>query len=321
MTKSFEGPPPISGIEGTGEEVGKKPILKVIVSRHGPKLTAAGEKNAKAAYFDDQVRLGYEQMDISPEDKGLARVATSPVKRAVDTAEIQLSELEKGKHRTKDVIPRKESLAVPFQPESDASDKRFSDDLGVIVNMQKELEPRVRSEVEQEQTGVLVEEREAEIRNRIDMAVISEFFEDENRSEGDKRFDTSWEELADGFAKRYAGFSRHTNMLEKARSEGGEQPKDEPYVQIDVTHSFPNTAFLKKYLVFEDGQRARDMSADEFFERTGGIIPEAGSMDMEYEGGEEKAEAIKVSGEFKPGKRFNGKIDMEALSSLYSHRK
>ncbi len=322
MAKSFEGLPPTSGIEeGIGEETEKKPILKVIISRHGPKLSAAGEKNAKAAYFDDQVRLGYEQMDISPEDEGLTRIATSPVKRAVDTADIQLGELQKGRHRTKDVIPRKESLAVPFQPESEASDKRFSDDLKVIVDMQKELEPKVRINVEQELSGASAEEREAEIRNRIDIAVLADFFEDENRSEEDRKFNTSWEELADGFAKRYAGFARHTKILERAKSEGGRQPEKEPYIQVDVTHSFPNMAFLKKYLVFEDGQKARDLSADEFFKRTGGIIPEAGSMEMEYESGEQKAETIKVSGEFKPGRKFEGEVDMKALSSLYSHRK
>lgn len=246
MSNSFERPPSPLGVEGTDEEKGKKPILKVIISRHGPKLTAAGEKNAKAAYFDDEVKAGFRRMGISEENEGLVRIATSPVKRAVDTADIQLNELKKSKHRTKDYVPNKNELAVPFQPENEVRDKRFSDDLDTIVNMQKELEPNVRTEVEQELASVPEEEREAEIRNRIDMAVLSDLFADEERTGKERRFKTSWEELADGFAKRYAGFSRHSGMLEKARGEGSRQPNDEPYIQVGMLPTiFSLSAFIE----------------------------------------------------------------------------
>lgn len=315
MPNSFEKPPTAPPLESSAEQE-KEPILRVLVSRHGPKLSAAGEKNQLAEYFDDHVKAGFSRMSISVGDKGLARISSSPVKRAEDTAKIYTEEISNTEHRTKDYVKRKEQLGVPFQPEGQAKDERFSEDLSTIVLLQAKLEPQIRDLVGQELSEASEEEKEAEIRNRIDMAVLAELFEDSARSDGENKFQTSADELADNFAKRYAGFSRHTKLLERLRSGGEEQPEGEPYVQVDVTHSFPSMAFLKKYLVFDDGSLAKDMWPEEFFSRTGGIIRESGNFQLDYVQDHAGIVKIEVTGEFAPDMKFSGTLDMERLSKL-----
>jgi len=288
----------------------EKVTLRVIVFRHGPKLSAAGEKNAKAAYFDDSVRQGFEKLDAK-DGIGLARVATSPVQRAVDTANITRNELSGTSHRTKEYIRKDEKLEVPFQPLEDAKEKKFAADLGRIVAMQKEMQPIFVEEIEKNHPELHGETKEAEIRNRIDMAVLSEMFDEENYPLSARRFETTCSELADIFAKRYLGFSNHLNLLDRQKEAGGKQPVGEPYLQIDVTHSFPVMTFLKKYLVFEDGKQAEAMDSREFFERTGGIIRESGSFEMDFINS--SPPKIKVKGEFEPGKKFEGLIDLEKM--------
>jgi hypothetical protein len=180
--------------------------------------------------------------------------------------------------------------------------------------MQKSIEPTVREQVESQHPNVQGEVKEAEVRNMIDMEVLSALFQDEIAEK--KTFETSYLELAEKFAARYKGFSRHLGMLQKYQEQSEterKQPEDEPYVQIDITHSFPVTCFLKEYLVFDDGVRAADLSAEEFFERTGGIIRESGSLEMQFfpksETGAKEQSRISVRGSFGAEKSFSGTID------------
>lgn len=281
-------------------------ILKVIISRHGPKLSASGEKNALAEYFSKSVQAGFDKMNIK-EGEGLVHISTSPVKRAVDTANIYSAKIKETNHRIKENITTKESLEVPFQPIDDAEDERFADDLDLIVEMQKEIEPNIRKEIEKEFPDLTEEEKESEIRNKIDMLVLEEMFNDEEKDIHEKKFKTSYIELADRFAKRYLGFSKHLSLLEHQKN--GIKQSSEPYLQIDVSHSFPITSFLKKYLIFSDGKKAEEMSSLEFFEKTGGIVRESGSFEMDYMVVNGK-KIIKIKGEFEKGREFNGTINL-----------
>jgi hypothetical protein len=287
--------------EGTETE---KTLLKVIIQRHGPKLSASGEKNKLAAYFAESVKQGFQATGIS-EGKGLIHVNSSPVQRAVDTATIDIGELSHTEHRFKDKSVKKEALAVPFQPLADAEDPRFARDLERIVKMQKTIEPEVREEVLLQKPDLGGEEKEAEVRNAIDMRVLTVLFNDENIEA--KTFETSYIELADKFATRYKGFLQHSGMLKKKKEESELQPVDEPYVQIDISHSFPVMCFLKKYLTFADGVHAEDLSPEDFFERTGGIIRESGFMEMLYVSRDNKI-SVTLRGSFADGKEFSGKI-------------
>lgn len=295
------------------EKINEEPILKIIVGRHGPKLSAAGEKNALAAYFKDSVISGYNKMDI--EDADLIHLATSPVTRAVDTANIHRDTLLERRKNVKNVVTKKKSLEVPFQPKGEVASERFSDDLDTILKMQKKLEPEIRREVEASASGLDTESKEAEIRNQIDMKVLQAMFADaENKEEEERTFITSYEELADLFARRYLGFIEHTNLLGKLQK-GGDRKRS--YIQIDISHSFPITAFLKKYLIFSDGKKASQLSSEEFFSRTDGIIRESGSFEMKIINNK----TIEVQGEFSPGKKFAGNIDINKLEELKLYEK
>jgi hypothetical protein len=299
----------IDDINKEGTET-KETLLKVIIQRHGPKLSASGEKNQLATYFVDSVKHGFQTAGIS-DGESLVHVNSSPVQRAVDTALIDIDELSRTQHRLKHDVTRKEALAVPFQPLADALDHRFARDLDTIVKMQKTIESEVREEITSQHPDLQSEEKEAEIRNVIDMRVLSVLFKDEEAEE--KTFETSYAELADKFAVRYKGFLRHTDMLKKEKDESNFQPVDEPYVQIDISHSFPVTCFLKKYLVFADGARAENLSPEDFFERTGGIIRESGSLEMLYiskskKNSKEGKVIIAVRGAFSKGQEFSGEV-------------
>jgi broad specificity phosphatase PhoE len=305
----------LSSVEQIKQPENKEEILlRVFVTRHGPKLYAAGEKNLLAAYFNDSVKEGFRKMDIE-EGSGLVHVNASPVTRAMETAEAIKQELETGEHRLSEASkehPRKgairsvSALEVPFQPAEEASEEKYSQDFETLVKMQAALEPSIRAELEKEFPGRNTQEQEAEIRNRIDMAVLAEMFSEAKKPTAERKFQSSYEELADRFAQRYFGFASHLNILKEKREQGGQQPADEPYLQIDISHSFPITSFLKKYLVFEDGQRAEDLDPHAFFEKTGGIIREAGSLRLDYIQAEQPL--IKVEAEFSPGKKFTGFI-------------
>lgn len=279
-------------------------ILKVIVQRHGPKLSASGEKNQLATYFDESVRHGFQNAGI-PDGEGLVHVSSSPVKRAMDTAIIDIDELSHSEHRFKSGVVRKETLTVPFQPLADAEDPKYAQDLDTIVKIQKTMEPDVRKEIESQHPELQGEEKEAEVRNRIDMRVLTVLFNDAHADK--KTFETSHTELAEKFAARYKGFLRHVDMLKERKHKGGSQPADEPYVQVDISHSFPVMSFLKKYLKFADGVRAKDLSSEEFFERTGGIIRESSSLEMLYVSKGDKL-SIALRGSFSEGKVFSGEI-------------
>lgn len=281
-----------------------KTILTIFLQRHGPKLSAAGEKNELAKYFSASVDRGFDSMNIK-QGQGLVHISSSPVKRAVDTAEIEIHRILDTRHRNKEMIKEQAHLEVPFQPISDAKEERYAQDLDIIVRIQKEQESTVRKLVEELYPDVSPEEKEAEVRNIIDMRVLSILFDQEQASQYGLK--TSYEELADNLAQRYQGFLRHISLLTKSRESGNLQPKNEPYIQIDISHSFPITCFLKKYLVFDDGTVASEMPTAEFFDKTGGIIRESGSLRMDYQMRDE-GYFIAVQGEFSSDKVFNGEI-------------
>lgn len=291
-------------------------VLRVIVARHGPKASASGEKDARAAYFGEAVQKGFSEMDLV-EGQGLVHVNTSPADRAVKTGEIHAEELTKTDHRQKTSVALRKSLGVPYGKESEAKDERFARDFNTIVTTQKAMEPVLRERVVKECPDLPPEQQEALIRNGIDRRILERLFaEDDPKWQTEKLFEVSYQESADIFASRYLGFLRHTEMLKNTKEDRNVQPQDEPYISVDVSHSFPAMSFLKKYLVFidESGDRrsALTMSPQEFFDRTGGVIRESQSFTMDYVlFGDRKT--IRVSGEFEPGKRFEGNIDLELL--------
>ena len=295
-------------------EQAEKEILKIIITRHGPKLSAEGEKNAKAEYFDEHVKEGFKLMSIKEDEEGLIHVNTSGVSRAHDTAKIITEELSGTKHRTKKEIIKK-SLNAPYQPLGETENARYAEDLKTIIEMQAEIKQETREEIERELPDLDGKTKEAELRNRIDIRVMTEIFSDETKDDVDRKFNVSYNETADNFAKRYFGFLRHIDLLEKMKIEG-RQPKREPYIQIDVSHSFQITAFLKKYLIFDDGKEAEGMGAEDFFKKTGGTIRESGSFDMDYVVGNDGELKILVKGSFTEGQSFRGQIDMRALKKL-----
>ena len=69
------------------QEGSEKVLLKVLLQRHGPKLSASGEKDETVLYFGVSVEQGFDDMDIK-DGKGLVHISSSPVKRAVDTSNI-----------------------------------------------------------------------------------------------------------------------------------------------------------------------------------------------------------------------------------------
>jgi hypothetical protein len=283
----------------SNEEV---PILKVIVSRHGPKASASGEKDKVAPYFEESVSAGFQNMNIDSEKSGLVHVATSEIKRAKDTADIYNEKVKETLHRTPDRVLPSESLGVPLQVSGAENDPRFAADLSTIISMQQELEPGVRKEIEEKFPQLDQIEKEAEVRNELDIKVCSVFFNDKEHE-----FQVSYEEFADRIAERYKGFFNNIHILEGFKKDGV-QPEGEPYIQIDVTHSFLVMSFLKKYLVFSDGVKALDLTPEEFFERTGGIIRESQSFEMDFINGDERL--IKIKAEFEKGKSFEGVINL-----------
>lgn len=261
-------------------------ILKIFLQRHGPKLSASGEKDEKAAYFGASVESGFEKMDIEPDSEGLAHISSSPIERARDTALIEWERLSETERRTKDGVDIKEKLATLFQSPEKATNEKYTHDFNIIVKMQEELEPAER--------------------NVIDTKVLKTLFDPAMAKE--KGLQASYEEMADNLAARYDGFLKHINMLKRAREKGSDQPKEEPYVQIDVSHSFPIMSFLKKFLIFDDGRSAKDMNPDEFFDAVGGVIGESDSLELDYTTDEQGNNMIQVIGEFSPGKKFKGHI-------------
>jgi len=281
-----------------------KVVLRVIINRHGPKKEATGENDFVADYFMDSVKEGFHKMGIE-KGKGLAHVASSPIDRAVGSADIELNELKSTEHRVKSHILKKDHLKTPFQ----AGDARFLEDYKTVVEMQENLEPGIRKEVENELPDLEATERESEIRNRIDTAILTQMFNEYSQNPQDRKFQITYHELADSFAERYLGFSKHLDLLNKKKQYSDLQPLEEPYLQIDVSHSYPITAFLKNYLVFEDGKDAENMEPEIFFEKTGGVIRESGSLQMDFIITEDKP-IIKLEAEFMEGRKFSGTIKL-----------
>lgn len=280
-------------------ENSEKIVLRVLLQRHGPKLSASGEKDMVASYFGDSVIRGFKNMNIE-KGKGLVHVSSSPIKRAMDTAAIGLEKISETEHRHKNVIGKKDGLATPFK---EGTDEKYSQDLKKIVEIQVLLEPSMRQKVENEHPNLSPEEKEAEVRNLIDTEVLSILFDSEEAKKQGIR--TSYEEMADNLRKRYSGFLSHMGLLESLKEKSDKHPQNESYIQIDVSHSFPIMSFLKKYLVFNDGSVARDLSPKDFFEKTGGVIKESDSLELDYKL-QGEAYIVKVC-----GKNFEGHLNFK----------
>jgi len=285
-------------------------VLKVFLTRHGPKASASGEKDDLAEFFDSSVNNSYQKMGLES-GKGLVHIASSTLPRAIKSAEIINQNLRNSSHRTGRGFKNFEQLEAPTLSTSYKSDQteNFSSDLDRIKELQSNLEDKIRQAVKNEHPNLSAEETEIEVRNRIDMEVMKKFFSDEEQPSDKRFFRTSYHELADGLAQRYLGFGRRIGNLDNMRQHGKQQPIDEPYVEIDVSHSFPITAFLKKYLILDDGQAAMSMNPDDFFNRVGGIIRESNTIEIDYwlVGDQVKLE---IKGEFEPGKKFSGTINL-----------
>ena len=275
--------------------------------RHGPKASASGEKDALAPTFEKSISQSFEKMGLDQET-GLVHVTSSTLPRAEKTAQSIDSKLGKTAHRHGEGIRSSKGLSAHFKEAGPGVPESQSSDLKKIMEMQSRLEPPIRAAIAKDGVGLSSEEQEIEVRNRIDMEVMKEFFADDARPPADRHFQTSYHELATGLAKRYFAFGRRIKDLEKMRS-GGQQPVDEPYLEIDVSHSFDIAAFLKKYLVFKDGRAAITMSGNDFFKQLGGMIRESGSINLNYQLNEGQV-ILEVDGEFEPGRKFSGIIDL-----------
>ena len=258
-----------------GRENGEE-LLHISVFRHGPKLSASGEKNQLATDFRESVEDGYMSADI-PEHPLNYHIATSRTQRAKDTASI-IAENSLG--QSKEFIAQKDTLGAPHASGMEARDERYARDFDRLVALQKTLEPEVRRVVEGDLLDSDANEQEREVRNRLDGEVLRTLFDDADEKDVEKRrFEVSYEEIADTFAKRYLGFAKHADLLQ-ALKEKRQEGIDGKYFSLDVSHSFPIMAFLKKYLIFPDGAYAREMNSEEFLSRIGGVIPESGHFDM-----------------------------------------
>lgn len=280
-------------------------VLKIFLQRHGPKLSASGEKNEVANYFESSVRDGFADMNLG-EGKGLAHVTSSPVLRAQKTGEIVEQELSASNRRLGNNVATQKKLKTPFQPESDVLDQKHFRDYEKLVVLQSSLEPSIRAKIMTSHKDASIEKQEALIRNEIDTEILSILFDSQTASA--YGLETSYEEMADALAERYRGFLRHMPILSSRKEQSDLQPKEEPYVQIDISHSFPVMSFLKKYLVFDDGVKAIESTPAEFFERVGGVIPESGSLEFDFK----KRDAvydILVKGSYGGGTHFSGRIN------------
>lgn len=280
-------------------------VLTVKVMRHGPKETAEGEKDELSDNFEESVTRGWNRMGVSGDKEGLVHVKSSHLDRALKTAAIIEDKLSGTSHR----------LQNPDRP---LEDKKLASvisgrDVETLTRLQAELKSKYEAEIDSEGLDLTEEERETELRNRIDTEFLTRWIRD------DDLLEISTDDLADGLAIRYAGFAKHLESL-KDKKHQGVQPEDEPYLQIDVSHSFPTMLFLKKYLIFADGQKAANMDPEEFFKKTDGIIPESGFFEISYNINDNGRVEISVKGKFKD-KDFSGTLSAEALTELYNRGK
>lgn len=305
----------IPGYEEKKKELNENITLKVVVFRHGPKLSASGEKNERAAYFDESVKEGYASADI-PEQPINYHINTSPVERAIVTADIIKEEARQSESMpflTKDEVLKRKALGVPYGKPGEAENDAYVRDFATLVRIQKELESGVRKEVSRDMPEVSEIDREAEVRNRIDSRILTiQFAENREKDPNARQFEMSYERLADRFALRVFGFAKHFSLLESKNEARTDSTKGE-YLNLDVSHSFPVMSFLKKYLVFEDGTRAYDLTGEEFFERVGGIIPESGHFTLDLRRVNEHV-TIGIEGNFH-GKVFQGTIEDPGVTS------
>lgn len=251
-------------------------LLRVFLQRHGPKLYASGEKNETAVYFGTSVEKGYEAMNFE-KGKGLVHIYSSPILRAQKTAAIGLEKVSNTEHRYKNKVLENKDLGTPFKEDSD---DKYSQDYKTLVNLQTQFELLAREKVENEQPNLNAEDKETKIKNTIDVDLLSLLF---NNQEGQKHgLQTTYEEIADNLANRYSKYLKHMGLLNSLKEKSDLQPANEPYTQIDVSHSFPIMCLLKKYLVFSSGVAAKELSAKEFFKLTGGVIKESDSIELDY---------------------------------------
>ena len=285
----------------------KRVIFKIFLQRHGPKAKATVEQNELAPYFVSSVESSSDRMVIGKSDKKI-HIATSPIDRAVNTADVDADKLSAKGHKIKNQANKVANFATPYKEPDSTMLEKYAHDSVILIDLQKNLESEARQKVEQENPDASQEEKEMMVRNIVDTELLKVVF----NAESSENFglQASYEDMADNLAQRYKGFFKHIRMLDAGGLEDSDGDKDNPYVQIDVSHAFPIMSFLKKYLVFDDGVGAEGMTADQFFDRVGGVIRESDFLEIEYveDGGEY---FINISGEFLPAKKFNGQINFD----------
>lgn len=263
--------------------------LRQVLFRHGPKKEAAGEKDALADYFDQDVREGVSGLGL--ETAGSVHIASSPAPRALDTRQVAETALDKGK-----------SVLVNQRLASfDEQDPRMIAQLRILVKYQKKLETMLQAADLDFQDS---KEAQVKIKNGIDSAILSHLFDgtlDELGQELDidEKLDIRTEDFSHNLEEYTQGFLKHLGLL---KSDG------DAAASLSITHSYAIMSFLRNNLKFiEDGKilAAKDMAGQEFLDRTGGCIAEARGVVLEYKQKGDK-KLIKVSGE-----SYAGFIDYE----------
>ncbi len=291
------------------------PVLEVQLMRHGPKASAAGEKNKLAENFVAAVQGAVERegIDVAPDQP--THLSASPIQRAVDTRDVVAGSLHEKTGRTFQARRTNPALATPLAPDHPV--ERTRHDFAVLIQIQKVLEPLVRQRLEGMEFAD-EEAREAAVREGLDREILTHIFAGDasayitelNREHGTQiptDFSLTAEDLATPLARRLNGFRRHLGDLSYFRTMR-KKGSSTPYVQIDISHSYPTMAFLRQHLVFREGSHLRlaaNLSAEEFFERVGGVVPETGLIRLSYRKHEGRS-LVSVA-----GRGFSGYVFLE----------
>lgn len=279
-------------------------ILDLILMRHGPKATASGEKNELADDFNTAVDKASQK--IAPQTEGrLTHINTSPIPRAVNTAE----RVNKKMQETGEEVwlgNTINELNTPLELKSA--------DLAILLQIQSTIEPKKRDLAAKESSDP--KEIEQITREKIDREVLSQIFngmmeayiDDLNLWNGleiDNNFTTSTQDLAAGIEKRISDLQRHLGLLKGGQFSDGKAP----YLNVEISHSFPIMAYLRKNLVFlknDELIEAKEMEVEDFWAETGGVIVETGQIGFRFLEKDGKI-LIKVTGD-----NFEGYI-MESI--------
>lgn len=268
-------------------------ILDMTLMRHGPKMSAAGEKNVRADDFVTAVEKGVDDADISVGSADILHIRASTVDRAKGTGAVVDTKL-RGEAAGKVKSGRdSEWLVPPHRPDNESEAMR--NDFAILVNMQKTLEPIIRKQLVEE--GVTdPADQEAQLRERLDRTIlgaifsgtVADFIQDMNARYGTAiadDFTTTTDTLSFGLEHYFSSLIRHLPALERTKAKRTTESNTTPYQQVTVSHSYPIMGYLRKHLVLEHDNtlvRASDLSPSEFFEKVGGVIPESGNVRLGF---------------------------------------